>query len=427
MRSLYSFLSTSGALPLLLIALFLMIIQTWVFQLALRENRSRRQILAAALHLTAGFLMFVIILDGYDNIYFDSIPRTSVQIGWFVYSLPWVVYGLLEVLSAIILMLNLREYRRYRKSTVTSGAIRESVDLLPEGICVSAADGTVLLANLKINTLCRELTGERLTDAHRLWACLESSGEDQSGKRLIHTPRGETWLFAKDTLTIDRKAYERTNAVNVTERYRITKELREKNVHLKEIQHRMKKAAELSAEMFIRQEEANARSALHNELGQVLLTGRHCIQHPESTDRAMVALMTRQMNSFLLGETKAPAAETEDELQLALRLAGSIGVSVRMQGNPPKEGKERSLLAAAIRECAANTVKHAEGDALNVEIRKNAGGIFMTITNNGRPPEAPINESGGLLSLRKRAEASGGQMTVQSLPVFSLTLSFIKS
>ena len=421
MRPLISFLSSSGALPILMIALFLVIGQMAVLQLALKEKRSRGQMLAATLHLAAGFLLFVILLDGYDCIRFESIPRTSVQTGWLVYSLPWLFYGLLEALSAAVLTLCFRDYGRYRKSTVTSSAIRESVDLLPEGICVSAADGTVLLANLKMNTLCRELTGERLSDAHSLWACLETGGEDQGGKRLIHTSQGETWLFARDTLSLEGTAYERINAVNVTERYRVTKELREKNAHLKEIQRRMKKAEELSGEMFLRQEEANARSALHTELGQVLLMGRHYIEHPDTTDAAMVALMTRQMNRFLLGEKKEPEAK-EDELLQAVRLAGSIGVSVLLQGDPPRQGKERSLLAAAIRECAANAVKHAEGDALHVEIRESAEGVFMTITNNGRPPKGPVAESGGLLSLRRGVEAADGQMSVQSLPAFSLTI-----
>ena len=48
----------------------------------------------------------------------------------------------------------------------------------------------------------------------------------------------------------------------------------------------------------------------------------------------------------------------------------------------------------------------------------------MTVTNNGRPPKGPVAESGGLLSLRRSAEAAGGQMRIQSLPAFSLTLTF---
>jgi hypothetical protein len=174
--------------------------------------------------------------------------------------------------------------------------------------------------------------------------------------------------------------------------------------------------------MFIRQEEAYARSALHNELGQVLLMGRHYIEHPATTDAAVVALMTRQMNSFLLGESKTPETEAGDELDQAIHMAGSIGVRVEWKGAPPEGGKQRTLLAAAIRECAANAVKHAEGDALRVEIRENGEGIFMTITNNGKPPKAPVTESGGLLSLRRSVEEAKGSMAVESSPAFALIL-----
>ncbi|MBQ2597222.1 MAG: hypothetical protein II581_04885 [Oscillospiraceae bacterium] len=424
MSSICSVFDKPAALLLLMAALFLVICQTAAFLLSLREKKSRKQLLSAALHLLIGFLVFVILLEGYDNVNYPEIPRSSVQTGWFVFSLPWPVYAAYVVLSAFLLLLRFREYRRYKTGTVTADAIRQAVDLLPEGICVSTGDGTVRLSNLKMDALCRELTGERLSDARKLWTDLEQSGEEQGGKRLVHTPHGEVWLFAKDTLTAQGRDYDRTSAVNVTERYRITEALREKNAHLQQIQRRMKEASDLSAEMFVKQEEASARSALHNELGQVLLMGRHYVLHPESTDSAMVALMTRQMNSFLLGESKAPAVDAEDELQRALRTARSIGVSVELKGAAPEGGKLRSLLAAAIRECAANAVKHAEGDRLFAAITRTAAGTVMTVTNNGRPPKGPIAESGGLLSLRCSVEAAGGQMRIQSLPAFSLTLTF---
>ncbi|MBQ1317425.1 MAG: hypothetical protein IIY46_08090 [Lachnospiraceae bacterium] len=419
-------LGMPGALLILLTALFLMIAQTVIVLLSIREKRSRRQVWIAALHFAAGFLFFVIVLEGFDVVNYPSIPRDSVQTGWFVYSLPWLVYPLLEAISAVILILHFLEYRRYRKGTVTRSAIRQSIDLLPEGVMISAQDGTVHLANLKMSALCREVTGERLYDANRFRTHLADAGTEQGGGILIHTQNGKVWRFAKENLAIDGTEYIRTSAVDVTERYRITEELREKNIRLQEMQRRMKEAADLSQEMFIKQEEAGARSALHNELGQVLLMGRHCIEHPESTDRAMVAVMTRQMNRFLLGESRTPEpdAGTGDALREALRMAGSIGVVPVLSGDPPGREEVRSLLAAAIRECAANTVKHAGGDRLFVEISKDGTGTCMTISNNGDPPKAPIAESGGLLSLRRSVEDAGGQMTVKSLPVFRLKLSF---
>ena len=287
MSSIFSFFERPGALLLLMIALFLVIGQTAAFLLSLREKRSGKQTLTAALHLLAGFLVFVILLDGYDEVNFDTIPRDSIQTGCFVFSLPWPVYAACEALSAVVQLRRFREYRQHKTNTVTPDAIRQAVDLLPEGICVSTEDGTVRLSNLKMDALSRELTGERLSDARKLWSALQQAGEEQGGKLLVHSPRGEVWLFAKDRLAADGIDYNRTSAVNVTERYRITEELREKNAHLQEIQRRMKEASDLSGEMFVKQEEASARSALHNELGQVLLMGRHYIEHPESTDAAV--------------------------------------------------------------------------------------------------------------------------------------------
>ncbi len=426
MSSIYRAFGRPEALPLVMIAFFLVIGQTAAFLLSLQEKKSRKQTLTAALHLLASFLVFVILLDGFDNVNFQSIPRDSVQTGWFVFSLPWLVYAAYEALSAAVLLLHLREYRSYKTRTVTPDAIRQAVDLLPEGICVSTADGTVRLSNLKMDALCRELTGERLSDTRKLWTVLEQTGEDRSGKRLFHSYRGEVWLFAKDVLVIDGGDHERTSAANVTERFRITEELREKNARLQEIQRRMKAAAELSGEMFIKQEEASARYALHNELGQVLLMGRHFLEHPDSTDAAMVALMTKQMNRFLLGESEAPEQEAEDELSQAIRRAGSIGVGVEVRGEAPEAGKIRSLLAQAIRECAANTVKHAEGDRIEVTLSEGSEPKerLIVITNNGSPPKGPIAESGGLLALRRGVEAAGGRMSVQSESTFALRLSF---
>lgn len=189
--------------------------------------------------------------------------------------------------------------------------------------------------------------------------------------------------------------------------------------------------------------EAAARSALRNELGQVLLMGRHYIEHPESTDRAMVALMTRQMNRFLLGESETTRPPEEDALRQAIRLAESIGVTVALSGEAPQEASLRALLAQAIRECAANTVKHAEGDRIEVALGESGQGLprrgadpschpernaaepkelLITITNNGKPPKGEIAESGGLLSLRRSVETAGGRMRVQSQPCFRLEL-----
>ena len=300
MRSIYSILDSPGALLLLLIALSLTIGQTAALVLSIKEKQSGRQTTAAALQMLAGFVFFVFILNSYDIVSFPQTEGASINPESLPFSLPWLCYALLEAFFALFLMLYFRDYRHYRKSTVTPGAIRQTVDLLPEGICISTEDGTVRLSNLTMNALCRELTGERLSDVRRLWARLEADGDDQGGKSLIRTSHGEVWLFSKGAITADGKEYDRTSAVNVTERYHITEELRDKNQHLRDIQRRMKEAAKLSSEMFVKQEEASARTALHNELGQVLLLCRYFFDHPENTNQEMLYRMLQQTNTCFL-------------------------------------------------------------------------------------------------------------------------------
>ena len=349
---------------------------------------------------------------------------------WRLFALPWGLYALWELLALLLLLLSARTLQRYRRSHLTPDAIREAVNLLPDGLCVSAPDGTVLLSNLKMSALCRTLTGGSLADAGRLVRQLRERGEAQGDTILVRTEEGEVWLFTLRQLTTGGKRFDQLTAVDVTERYRIIDELREKNGLLQDIQRRMRAVSDLSADMFVAQEEAAARTALHNQLGQVLLMGKHCLQHPESTEAAVVYMTTTQMNAFLLGEAEEPEPRQADVLQNALLLARSIGVTATLCGAPPEDAARRELLAFAIRECAANAVKHAEADALDVTLSPchpepsaaESKDLTVTIVNNGRPPKGPIAESGGLLSLRRRVEAAGGSMTVQSAPVFRLTL-----
>ena len=129
--------------------------------------------------------------------------------------------------------------------------------------------------------------------------------------------------------------------------------------------------------------------------------------------------MLSQLNTYLLAEVEDPEPHT-DEYDDALRLASGIGVTVTVTGTVPTDGLRRTLLGKAIAECAANTVKHAGGDRLEVKV-ENGG---FTITNNGAAPNKAIVPSGGLYTLRLAAEQAGGVMELESSPRFVLRIRF---
>ena len=341
-----------------------------------------------------------------------------------MFEIPYQVYLLMELLSCVVLFAMGLEGTKYRTDNVTPDSVQQAIDALPDGISISSKDGLVRLSNLKINTLSRIMTGKVLTNAELFWAAIIKMGKEQGDSILVDLPNNEVWLFTKEDFSIDGISYDQITSMNVTERYKIIRELEEKNGHLQDIRRRMKEVSDLSGDMFIAQEEADARAVLHNQLGQVLLMGRYYINHQDITDPKMVYAATRQMNQFLLGEAKEPYQGEEDPLVQAVSMANSIGIKVIINGPAPENSDIRKILSKAVTECAANTIKHAEGNTITADISINEGRTFIAITNNGNPPKGKITESGGLLSLRRDIEAMGGSAKIESEPEFKLIIRF---
>ena len=384
-----------------------------------RCGRRRRRVALAAGTLLLCFGVFVVLLDC------SFVPVLSAKdlarvrtFQWRLFELPWLCYAIADTLAGVFLLWQFQSNADYRRTHLTPDAIRETLDLLPEGVAVSRQDGAVLLCNLKMNELVRALTGAGLSDAGRFWTHVRTVGQERNGQYWVQLPSGSVWQFEQGSPADG--TFVCLRATDVTERWRIVKDLEAKHAHLQDVRRRMQAVSDLSGDMFVAQEEANARVALHNQLGQVLLMGRHLIEHPASTDARVVYFTTKQMNAFLLGEAEAPSDGWETNLQDAISAASSIGVTVELHGTLPKEEPLARLLPQAIRECSANAVKHAGGDRLTVEFAPD--GRSFTVTNNGAPPKAPIRESGGLLNIKQAAESIGATAKIGHFPTFTLTI-----
>ena len=376
-------------------------------------------ILISVLNFLLSFALLVVIMDfAMTRFIAPEDEWKFLPFEWALFAQPWLWIVCGELIGIAVLILLFRSNFKYRNEHLTPDAIRQTVDLLPAGICISDEKGTVLLSNLKMNAICRELTGNMLSDANRFTAQIEADGEEQNNRYFVKLRSGTVCQFVQSALTESGREYNCLTAIDVTERYRVTEELKAKNAHLQEIKRRMQAVSDLSGDMFVAQEEAAARAALHNQLGQVLLMGRHYLEHPADTDANLVYITTTQMNAFLLGEYKEPTGQKDDLLTEVLWMARSIGVTVNINGSLPEHASARTILAHAIQECVANCVKHAKGDRLMVTISDKE----IVITNNGKPPKGEIAESGGLLSLRRSVEEAGGTMTVKSQPEFMLTI-----
>jgi len=132
----------------------------------------------------------------------------------------------------------------------------------------------------------------------------------------------------------------------------------------------------------------------------------------------------RKTIGLLVGEI-GREDETDGYKEL-LELAAAIGVTAELSGAMPEDKASYLLVVSAIRECMTNCVRHAEGSKLFVSLKEVENMHTVVIANNGRPPEGEIIEGGGLSALRAGIEKAGGEMRLQSRPVFSLTVKIPK-
>ncbi len=408
-------LSPAGVL-LLASAILLVFFQILLFVFSLRKNAGAR--LFALARVIPGIFILAVLLDGVYRIEYLPYPRAYSSLVLFFQSLPWPAVAAAEILSLSLSVFLLARERRVSRRP-SAYAVKETVDLLPIGICVGEENGSVLLSNVKMNEFSALLSPGALSDAGALWRAAEESAGAR-GDRIVLTRFGAA-VFEKSEIALGERRLIQILAEDQAEQARKMRELEEKKTRLRDLQIRLKAYQMQAEDLVIRQELLKARATIHSQLGGVLLIGKYYFEHPEKVDAGEWIDQLRRINNYLLTDAEEPENE-RDAVAAALKLAEAIGVEVAPEGPLPEEKAVRALFGQALEECAANTVKHAAGDRLSVSARIDGGFFTAEFTNNGRPPEKEIAPSGGLLSLARAAEGLGGEAALQSFPVFRLTL-----
>lgn len=319
----------------------------------------------------------------------------------------------------------------FRRERIGRASIKESLDNLPSGICFADQSGLVILSNRQMYRLCYTLMGMDLQHISELLDALEkpqagiqSVGADTNVYRF---PEGKVWKFTQSSITdADGNAYTQVLAVDVTALYEKGDELEQENRRLEEVNAR---ARNLYAQLddIVREEENFAvKTHVHDEMGELLGLTRNMLTQRELPPERLKALGKRweHIGDTLgaVGKQDGDAFDSDKTLaELTERIAG-IGVALHVRGEFPQKSGAAYLLTAAVRECAINTVRHAKGSEMTVELTKTPHSLIAAITNDGLTPAGEVVEGGGLSALRRRIEGAGGAMQVESTPRFRLVI-----
>ncbi len=413
----------TGARAMFMTALFLLTTfdLCLIPNIFLREYKPLTKIFTVLMNIL-GFAQCVILITGLNALFclreIPSLSRTFLENA--EYTLIFIIVNL-----SYLVFITVGE-SRYRKNTVSTASIKEGFDFLPTGLCFYKPNGTVQLVNHKMNELSYIITGEELQNANLFWQVL-CSGEVSSGVHRIsegdnpvfRLKDGTVYTFAKEKV---EKIFQIT-ATDTTNLHTLTNRLQDKNDELEEMNYRLRKYGETVDETTRARERLETKIRIHSEMGQALLATRYCLYHTDADYKPVINAWKRNI-AVLRTETE-PSTNT-DLLESLVKIAESAGVSVEIKGSLPEDNIAAEQLTYAATEALTNAVRHAEATTLYVDFSETEDFCLARYTNDGTVPKEKIREGGGLSSLRIKIERFGGEMEIESLPRFVLTVKLPK-
>lgn len=302
--------------------------------------------------------------------------------------------------------------------------IKESFDQLPTATCFFDSTGGVVLCNRRMYELSQYLLHSSMQYLAEAEQALASPPDGvvpiAHAENTYQFPDQTIWKFEKKIVT-DRykETYTQLTAADVTQLHQALTQFAIDNHKLAQDAEKLKELSE-TVEAVAREKEAlAAKSAMHDNLASCITVTKQFLAGDLDRISAEVVLREWEKSIAFRNSVLEPA---KDSLYHA---AKSSGVTIRITGKIP-DGDMSELIYTAMQVCLTNAVQYAKATELAACIRENGGYVTVEIRNNGKQPEQPVREGGGLTNLRRRIEAAGGTMRIQSLPEFALCIEIPK-
>ena len=303
-------------------------------------------------------------------------------------------------------------------------AIKESFDRLPTGVCFFDQTGSIVLCNRQMYQLSRFLLDSDMQYLGEVQEALSAPGGGvvriPDIDNTYRFPDKTVWRFEKTEVT-DRYGtrYIQLTAADVTDLQRALVQLTADSKKLQEDAEKLKQLSGNVGALAREKERLDAKSSMHDNLAAcITLTKQYITGEFDGMDADVVCREWEKVITF----RDAIGLSAKEKL---LDSAKTGGVTVRIRGEEPTGG-EAELMYTAMQVCLTNAIQYANATEVSANIWENEYSYTVMIRNNGKPPKKEITEGGGLTNLRHRIENSGGKMTVQSLPEFSLVIEMPK-
>lgn len=303
----------------------------------------------------------------------------------------------------------------FKRNKITKKSIKQALDNLPMGIACFNKSGALVLCNRQMYNTAYSLLQRDLQYEKELAEALEPLTDS-----IFTAPDDRVWHFVVSN-AVDDEGMEFTFylAADATELYKKTQEFRQKNNELTDLIANMEQISKNVVAIAREEELLSLKMQVHANMGKSVLETHKFYQNGcDSAEKSELISHLKNTLSVLSGEIGQ--SDSSEPLEDLLDTARTIGASVVIDGEMPKNYNQLRLIVSAMRECLTNLIRHAKGDTLFVHIEQKNGLVRAEITNNGVVPKEEIVEGGGLNSLRISIEKSGGILRIESFPKFRM-------
>ena len=298
----YSYVTYSVKLHNILMVLMEigLVLELWIFFSRLIRSAGLKKIMRIGILFLMSFVLMCFFLN--DHRY---------QLGEnnhpsFLLKIPiWIFLTGMSLLIIFLCLLVRNEILACRKN-ISAWSVKETMDDVPCGVCVSDSCGHVVLSNKKMRELSRMLTGAPLQNYEDLKQVLDGNKSVQGVTRLspekgvLYLPNGTVWMFQNYMLAEEVEGYLQTVAFDVTEIYFNSEKIRMKNEKLELLNQKLKKMYEQIDESIREQETLKMKMQVHDSLGCCLLTIRRMLEGNKEPDYMKNQLEILKQSVYIL-------------------------------------------------------------------------------------------------------------------------------
>ena len=316
--------------------------------------------------------------------------------------------------------------KRQIRAELTTSSLLEGLDYMPDGISFNTDEGIPLMVNRKMQTICDIAFGTGVLNMNRLWERLKTGDlapgcrAQQKGEAVfLHLPDGSSLAFYDKMLPVEGVHVRECIAYDITEQYQKSREMEKRNERMEAVNEKIREYSRNLDAITREREILAAKIRIHDDVGRSLLALRSYLAQRDGDRKSLVDQWRFTIAALKREEV---SRDTVDRMEALAQAAQAVGVKLTVEGALPENPAVQEVAAAAIHECLTNTVKHANGSELTVHTKIENGMVTMELKNNGKTPDGPVEEKGGLRTLRMIVRQHGGRMELISKPEFLLRI-----